>query len=417
MAYSDQGRVTVTGNVGSLQIKDGITTKEVILGESILNPSVQTAVTFTRYIYGKEQNLDQIKGRELNLTINSPLTQGMVPLRVNNIVYRLDNRRLVSQSPSALEEFTIHACDKTLLGDAKHLMSKSWQCATPDKIVKDALQCVGADGVSMGSNIQPAQPERDYIAENIHPFRVIAQQANAALDGEDPSFVHYMTYGLGGTGDHHFTSLKKLISQQKKMSFYYSELGESYSDNESKGPANPYPIMVSFPCDFDYLTDVLNGVDENGKNINTGSFFNLMNMGFNFLGIGGAAGMPAAIPGGMGNGCFEGGNFKQSWTNKGGAHDDYGCQTDVEKYLLKRQARMAILDRDKVAMRMVTTWNPYLHVGDIIELTWENKYNGGSVYGTGQYLITEIMHKIQLGGYSTTTMDCVSKDTLQKVMG
>jgi hypothetical protein len=57
-----------------------------------------------------------------------------------------------------------------------------------------------------------------------------------------------------------------------------------------------------------------------------------------------------------------------------------------------------------------------MHVGQVIELKWENKQDGGLVYGSGQYLVTELMHKVQLGGYSTTTMDCVSKDVLQGVM-
>ena len=405
--YSDQGRVTATGGIGGIEINE-TTTKEIILGENILNPSVQTAITFNRYLYGDNQNLDQLKGKTLNVTLQSSLTSSFsrpIPMNIENTVYRLDNRRLINQSPSSIEEFTVHACHETLLDDAKHLMSKSWNCATPNEIVNAALDCVKAGP----RTVDPCDPQRDYIAENIHPFRVISQQANVALDGDDPSFVHYMTYENGGT--HYFRSLKKLISAGPVMTYYYSDGGESET-GPSTLPVNPYPIMVNFPCDFDYLTDLLNGVDINGNNVNTGTFFNLINMGMNLFGMDGGA--MSGIAGGIGS-CFEGGNMKQSWTNKGNSHKDYGCETDVEKYLLKRQARMALLDRDKIALRMVTTWNPYLHVGHIIELKWESK-NGGMVYGSGEYLVTSMMHKIQLGGYSTATIDCVSKDVLQRTM-
>jgi|LakMenE01Jun11ns_1017448.scaffolds.fasta_scaffold9958136_3 hypothetical protein len=411
--YKDQFRVSIKGSIGSFKMDD-TTVKEVILGESILNPSVQTAITFNRYLYTPVQSLDTMKGEKLNLTLSSSLTQSFgasgLNMTVNNTVYRLDNRRLISQSPSAVEEFTIHACDESLLEDAKHLMSKSWKCVTPNEIVNAALDCVKHQG---SREISQCEPQRDYIAENIHPFRVIAQQANMALDGDDPSFVHFMTYENGGQTKHNFKSLKELINQGSSMTYYYSEGGETDSTS-STTPANPYPIMITFPCDFDYLTDLLNGVNKSGQNINTGTFLNLVNMGMNFLGQGGG-GAVQGIAGGL-NGCFEGGNMKQSWTNKGNSHQDYGCETDVERYLLKRQARMALLDRDKVALRMVTAWNPYMHVGQVIELKWENKQDGGLVYGSGQYLVTELMHKVQLGGYSTTTMDCVSKDVLQGVM-
>ena len=98
-------------------------------------------------------------------------------------------------------------------------------------------------------------------------------------------------------------------------------------------------------------------------------------------------------------------------TNKGTAKEQGGCETDVESHLLKRQARMGLLEKDKIALRMTTPWRPDIHVGDLINLNWpgKNRSGGGAVYGSGTYLVTALSHKIMLGGFATTTMDCVAQ--------
>ena len=167
------------------------------------------------------------------------------------------------------EEFTVHATHFTLLEDAKHVMSKKWTCATPDSIVNEALRCVGATGMN---DVAPAQPARDYMAEHIHPFQVIQQQCNVALDGNDPSFVHYMTFGTDSGGayiwrpTHHFKSLRSMKTggAVKTFTFRPGEVNINYNN-----PENRNKVMVfEFPCMFDYLTDLLNGVNETGVNIN-----------------------------------------------------------------------------------------------------------------------------------------------------
>ena len=167
------------------------------------------------------------------------------------------------------------------------------------------------------------------------------------------------------------------------------------------GYADPFrAINFSFPCDFDYLSDLLNGVDERGMNINS-----LITQNLSILGIQGLGGAANIFQGD----CYKGGNVKQSFTNKGSG-EDYGCQSDVESHLLKRQARMALLDRDKISLRMVVPWNPLLHVGKVITFNWKNKLDTREdVYGSGDYLITGLSHVIKFGGFSTTAIDCVSK--------
>lgn len=399
------GTVDALISIGGVQFDD-ITAKEVVLGESLTTPGLQTAVTMQSAIYGKTKNFDDFKNKTINLTIqrrsDDPGMGGYSDyMSVSQTVYRLDNREFMPLNIGQTEEFTVHACDPSLLEDAKSLVSKSWKCTTPDRIVKYVLNsCVGAQN----ADVESCDPARDYIAENIHPFQVISQQANVALaDGEDPSFVHYMTFeqNFGGKGKHHFKSLKTLCNGRSKRTFYHSETAaltnEDYNDNRKSA------FVFSFPCDFDLLSDLLNGVDTDGTSINSLAVNNLLDGTFNLFGD------QTGVNGGCGLG---GGNFKTSTSNSSSANQQNQCDTNVEKYLLKRQARMSLLEKDKVALRITTPWSPDLHVGDVITLEWRDKPIGGSSgqlrYGSGDYLISSLMHKIQLGGHAVTTLDCVT---------
>jgi hypothetical protein len=154
----------------------------------------------------------------------------------------------------------------------------------------------------------------------------------------------------------------------------------------------------SFPCDFDLLSDILNGVDENGVDINSLMIFNPVMKTFSLLGN-------QAIGCGMGGGVIKG-----SLSNSGSAQQQNSCPDDVQTHLLKRQARMALLEQDKIALRLVVPWNPELHAGKIITLTLNNKEDPDQLnYGSGDYLIVSMTHNLKLGGFSTSTMDCVSK--------
>ena len=398
----DKRLVKIDGSCGGVSFSNmgsqGYTVKEVILNESILNPGLQTLVTLHSYIYMPGKDLDSFKGGQLQMSLSNNDGDN---LSVAQKIYRLDNRDFNPSNVGATEEFTLHACDQSLLNDAKSLVSKSWKCESPDKIVKYVLQsCAGVRNLEVDS----ATPSRDYIAENIHPFQVVVQQANVALDGDDPSFVHFMTYKNNGT--HHFKSLKKLCkgSVSSGNQFYCNAGVEPMDYNGSKQAV----ITFMFPCDFDLLSDILNGVDESGQNINSLTTVNPLNMAMQLFGMGGGGG------GGLMSGsCGVGsGNAKQSVTNKGTAKEQGGCETDVEKHLLKRQARMGLLEKDKIALRMTTAWRPDIHVGDLVGLNWKNNRNGaagGVVYGSGTYLVTALSHKIMHGGFATTTMDCVAQ--------
>lgn len=392
---TDSRLVRIRGNLGGADNYDQITCVEVSATESLLTPGLQTSATFQSQVFRNKvlKNWDVTKGQTMYLNLYDDYGTDM---SIAQTIYRLDNRAMKTNM-SQVEEMTFHACDASLLQDAQHLVSKSWKCTSPDEIVRYVLSsCVGAQSIE----IEPSPgPSRDYIAEMIHPFQVVQQQANVALDDNDPSYVHYMTYGTPGTWQptHHFKSLKYLASQGSKATYEFSETavrgGVGYNDKSSKFRA----IHFSFPCDYDLLSDLLNGLDENGNNINSGSFLNVAD----------ATGI--YMNGNM-NGCIRNGNFKQSLTNKGTSQQQNGCDTDVEKHLLRRQARMGLLERDKIAFRMIAPWNPDLHAGDVITFNWHDKRSGSNslLYGSGDYLIASMTHRIQLGGFATTTFDCVS---------
>lgn len=399
---SDLGLVRLSGELGGATGYEQITCKEVTTTESLLTPGLQTSATFQSQIYKNStfKNWDVTKNQLMSIDMRDGFGNRM---QLAQTIYRLDNREFMPVNIGQTEEMTFHACDISLLKDAKTLVSKSWKCTPPSQIVDYVLSsCIGA----YQTDIQSAQPSRDYIAEMIHPFQVIQQQANVALDGDDPSFVHYMTYGNGASWQptHHFKSLKNLCNQGSRYTYYHSEVGVreqvGYNDIGSRRAA----IHFMFPCDYDLLSDLLNGLDENGQNINSGSFINPADSTGSYLN-------------GRMTGCIQNGNFKQSLTNKGTAQQMNGCETDVEKHLLRRQARMGLLEKDKVAFRLIAPWNPNLHAGDIITFEWKDKgQNTQMLYGSGDYLIASLTHRVQMGGYSTTTFDCVSKTVGQGIV-
>jgi hypothetical protein len=369
-----------------------LTLKEIVLAESLLTPGLQTSVKFDSYIHNRPvKDFDRFKGKALNIAMVRPiLAKYGLPttLTLSQTIYRLDGRSLIDNN---VERFTLRACDPTQLNDAKTLVSKSWKCTPPSSVVDYVLDvCVGA----AQKDVEFALFPKDYIAENIHPYQVISQMCDQAVSGNglDPSFVHYMTYGRDAKGIHHFRSLAELVKQQPVMDYKFNEF--------SGGWVDPSTIMTySFPCDFDLLSDALNGIDENGKNINTIMLFNPVLKSFSSLGV-------STFGCGIG-----GGVVKHAISNQNSAQQQDSCPDYSNVALLNRQARMSLLDRDKIAIKLIVPFNPTLNAGKMINVNLYNKEDTKVVvknYGSGQYLILHLVHHVVLGGMGTTTIDCVS---------
>lgn len=373
------------------------------MGESLLTPGLQTVVTFHNNIcLPSGKNFDKFKNQGLFFYLEKNDNGAWILNCMNHTVYRMDNRGFKPTNVSDTEEFSIHACYPTLLKDAKSLVSKSWKCASPTDIVERMFtHCLGLGRDQF--TIDKSDSKRDYIAENIHPFQVISQQANVALYQGHPDYVHFMTYSWNSGSDvrHHFRSLRSLCEQPVVATYTYADHGmgiDSPTDNpQDGGYSNPNAIIsMEFPCDFDMLSDILNGIDENGQNQNGVATLNPVTAQFDFTGKKSDCGI----------GQF---NYKVAISNSNSTKQQDSCNLEVEKHLLERQARMALLDRDKIALRMTVPWNPQLHAGKTIQLNWPNKYDSNAyIYGQGKYLITSMSHVIRNGGFSTTTIDCVT---------
>jgi hypothetical protein len=392
----------IGGNISQASVYNTLselTLREVTLAESLLTPGLQTRIKFHSGIHVLGKNYDDFKNSIVNLTINRPIL-GMNPWKFQSIldvsqrVYRIDNRKLFNNN---VEEFTIHACDDSLLEDARSLVSRTWPCgSSPSQIVRDVMtDCLGISGRQM--QIESSGPPRTYAAENIHPFQVINENANVALNGDDPSFVHFMTYENLGT--HFFCSLKSLIRQDPVGTFTYAEVGAA------SGYAIPTNIMTySFPCDFDLLSDILNGIDVDGTFLNS---ILAMNPITKVLSLFGNRDVECGIGGG---------NIIYPSTNTGSEDTQFTCNSGVEQYLLRRQARMNLLEQDKISLRLTVPWNPALNAGKTIEIKLQNRpkttandNRSEPNYGSGKYLISSLIHNIKSGGFSTTTMDCISQ--------
>jgi hypothetical protein len=204
-----------------------------------------------------------------------------------------------------------------------------------------------------------------------------------------------------GENVHNFRSLKELMAPRGSVYEIYAADtavtgGTSLSDAYSTSFA-PLAMRTAttfnFPCDYDVLSDILNGIDCSGRNLNDVRTFNMVSGDF-------SSAMGALT---------QAANIFKSITNMGTAQNQNSCETNVEKHLLKRQARMALLEKDKIALRVTIPWSPWLHVGQQILFNWNNRYVPSErQYGSGKYLILHMTHNIQYGGYAVTTLDCIA---------
>lgn len=385
---------------------EDVTVKEVIVGESLLNPSAYTVVTLQSAMYFRPTNWDYFRCKPIGVYIydNNNIPNNPRTMNIKQTVYRCDNRRFSVTNTGSVEELSLHSIDQSILNDAKTVWEKSWKCSTPSAVVNEALQKIGASRVVINKSTGPGRP---YVAESIHPLQVIQQQANVALfDGDDPSFLHYMTIReQTGENVHNFRPLGELMKGydpvtgrgHEPYNIYGSDTaitgGNGFSDSYFNNSGMNKAITFNFPCDYDILSDILNGVDCDGRNLNDVRTANPLSGEF------GAA---------MGA-LNQAANIFKSITNAGSAQQQNSCETNVEKYLLKRQARMGLLERDKIALRITVPWSPWLHVGNLINFHWNNRYDPSfEQYGSGKYLILHLTHNIQYGGYAVTTLDCIA---------
>jgi hypothetical protein len=398
-----------------MELIEELTVNEVTMTESLLTPGLQTKISVhSRVNTQKVKNLNDFANRDAVIYAERPIIAALYGsskrpdghdyvdrLEVKQRIYRLSNRKLINYQ---IEQFDLELCDPSLLVDAKTFVTNSWKCATPTKIVTEILKkCIGASSLDIEDNVGPV---KDYFAPGIHPFQAITQQEEMALAGGkiDPSLIHFMTYqndkSEDNTPTHNFRSLTRMARQSTVFNFFYSG-----KNSTAYNYAIPKEIMTyTFPCDFDTLSDILNGIDINGDNYSSISGINVTTAQIsNFT----------AKPGNTISSTPCGNPPWFHMTNLGSSQND--CATNnSEAYLPIRKARMGLLEQDKIAIRLTVPWNPNLNVGRMIyieipnanpdKLTEQDNFN----FGTGRYLIVNLTHNIKLGGLGITTIECVS---------
>ena len=148
-----------------------------------------------------------------------------------------------------------------------------------------------------------------------------------------------------------------------------------FSEQSETDIAARTAVTFNFPCDYDVLSDLLNGVNCNGVNMNDVRTFNL------------SSGSTSSVSGIMSQAT----NIIKSLTMAGTAQQQNSCETNVEKYGYRRQARMGMLERDKIALRITVPWSPWLHVGQQINFHWQNRYKEDyPQYGSGDRKSTRL---------------------------
>lgn len=363
--------------VGDLMM--GSSVAQVEMHESILSPASYTVThlqipTHTEF----SRNFDSLKSQDINIkTYNPNIFSGKVE-EITQKIYKMTDRKPYNHS---VQSFSIHSCDITILNNAERRMSNYYQCMTPSMVAAEAFKCVGATRVF----IEPSAPARDYQAANIHPFQVLAEQADVALSGgTDPSYLHFTT--LLNSGTHYFRSIKEMVSYSPRWKYYAVEEGAG----ELLG--NPYNIIdYSAPCDFDLLSDIMNGVGSGASVITINPFsgtFDLLQGDLTACGGMGGALVNSVI------------------TDTG---SETNCGTSPENYMSLRQARLSIIQEDKIALKITVPYNPFLHAGDMVECIFTNKTDGTLNYGSGEYLIVNLQHSLHSGGLGITMMDLVSE--------
>lgn len=363
----------------SLHMLQDQTFTQVTLTESLLSPSLMTQIHIQDVIMSPILKIyDEYKGKNFILSATNPNIPG-IQIDVNNVIYRIQERKPFDRN---FEFYKLVATDKSLLLNQTKRISKQYYKQNPSAIVSDALNVLGITS----KNIEQTTPIRDYVARNVHPFEVVYDQANYALAKDnDPSLLHYMTYENNGT--HHFRSIKQLTKQNVKSRFVY----------EDKGSGNilmkPYVILTyEFPCEFDLLSDLMNGV---GKNGSTAIAVNTVKSMFNSFGS-------------LGNAVLGNQLSTSTFSNKGST--DHSSETNFEASQQLRPARLALLNSDRISLRMSVPFNPQLHAGDMIYAHFPTNQVGVEFeFGTGDYMIVSLTHNLRIGGYGITTLDCVAR--------
>lgn len=412
-----------------------ITPTNVYIHESILSPTVQISITFLDTIHVIKNFIQyKIKGGEMpnmSMTVINPrfnieggnhvhsVTRD-AELPINNFkVYRMDSRRPLNYH---MEQYTLHLCSPSIIKNQIYRMSHFYKMKELSKVVEDAM-----DSAGIKKNvrfIEKTDLKRDYISNNQHPFQVISEIADMSMKDQHAQFLHYMTTEEV-QGKHYFVSLKHLIKRADGKNFK-GDFQYSYNEKGANETFYIDDIMTyEFPCDFDTLLDLSGGIIHNKADHKNHKPSMVSINPFD----GGVFMVDGKIHGDNKLRGFGGALNAGAWSNKNNFESvktsgtfigatttgDASRPSGVEKYLHKRTENITFLHREKIDLKIVVPFNPTLHAGNLIDVSFFSKREKGTKnknYGSGIYLIVHLTHDVKVGNYGTSIFECIKiKDT------
>lgn len=425
MAYLSDVPPVCSGIVKDIDI--GVEDKELMFSElsvtnvyvheSILSPTVQISVTFVDSVHLIKNFLQYkiAKGEmpNLSMTVINPMfnIEGRGPhgvtrdaeLPINNFqVYRMDSRRPLNYH---MEQFTLHICSPSIIKNQIYRMSDFYKMKELSKVVEDAMDSVGIK--KNVRSIEKTDIHRDYISNNQHPFQVIAEITDMAMKDNHAQYLHYMTTEEV-QGKHYFISLKKLLNNAEKKGFK-PDFNYEYSEKGANETFTINDIMTyEFPCDFDTLLDLSGGIIHNKEDHKNHKPSMVSINPFD----GGIFMVDGKIHGDKKLRGFGGALNAGAWSNKNNfeAPGLTSRPSGVEKYLHKRTENITFLHRERIDLKIVVPFNPRLHVGNLIDVSFYSKREKGSKnkdYGSGIYLVCHMTHDVKVGNYGTTILECI----------
>ena len=401
---------------------------DVYIYESLLSPmpTMTVKLTDTTHLI-KNLYYWKMKGNQppnVKIHILNPYIDGKKGILIDNLkIYRLDERKSVNYHT---ETFNLHMIHNTAFNNMTARMSEYYKKVELSKVIDDAMTSLG---VSSASEVEKTEIIRNYMSNNQHPFQVISEIADMAMNGSRVPYLHYMTFE-NVVGKHYFKSLNALCVKNKVVGTYkYNEKGAQ------RQLIDPYNIMsYEFPCDFDTLLDLSSGIlhnkdlykDHKPSMVSINPFDSEVYLvdgkshgARKTQGFGGVLNTGAwsninlfeASKGGNGGQQGPGGQQQQGEIGQGIADQP----SQVEKYLHRRTEILSFLHRERVDLKITIPFTPERHVGDKINVEFYSKRDGDGTrkdFGSGEYLVVHMTHNIKVGSYGTSTLECIRlKDT------
>jgi hypothetical protein len=330
-------------------------------------------------------------------------------------VYKISNRQLLENQTT--EGYIINFCSDELFVSEQYRVSKSYK----NKKISDIIDDITKNYLMIPSN-KPVEIENtkgiyDFIVPNIKPFEAINWLSNYALPAKDNSGADMLFFE--SQDGYKFASLQTLFAQSPKKEYTYAP--KNVDDKTESQEKSFYAVLTyEFINTYDTLEAVSTGVFANQLitfdpllmrheviNFNYNDYFNnsptlnkhpVVNNTKNRFGHA-LYETPQAV-------------VKLATTNKGQKDVGYLAKKPgsaskdifIENYVPNRTSQLMIANYNK--LKLSIDGDPSVSVGRVIKfnLLSMDPSNNAKTYEkfySGNYLVSEVKHTVNLGGYKT----------------